>query len=345
MRERLTPWWREIAGPRAWIAVPAGALLAAALALDPALEPEDGLGTYLAYAALLPVAIFFRLGRAIDRRRRDGLEAEEALRDPSGARAASAGVVAACLALLAGLAVFAIPPLALELAAPGKPPPAMHPVRVAADGESAWSFDAGGPVQPGTHLLLAFTWERFPEGATWTPRGVPLEPGATARVPLDEAECASGRVRGGLDHAGRAAGGELIRPLARFEVPRPAYGAAPLLLAAQFLFAFPLLALVFVLARGLRVGGSLAALTATALAGLLLFDPVDPPRLGDGPADLVARGVLALRDLLPDLRGLAPIGRGYELRLRTTGLASLLPWLLLGWAPLRLCRRLLRRAP
>lgn len=344
----LRPWWREIVGRRAWVAAPIGALLAAVLALDPALAPEDGLGTYMAYTALLPIAVCFRLGSAVDRRRRDGLELEEALRARGESRVLPAGALAGVGALLAGLAIFAIPPLVLSFTIEETPAPALHPVRVSAIGETAWSFDAGGPLRPGTHLLLAFTWEREPVGAEWNSgaRAWPLEAGRMLRIPLAPEDCRHGIFVGRLNWEAHDAGGRLIRPLVRLEVPRPRLAESAPLFAMQFLFAAPLVALVFLLARGFRVGGTLAALTATALAGLMVFDPVDPPRLGDGPADWIARAVLGLRDLLPDLRGLAPIGRGFELHLGTTPIWSAqLLWLCAGMLACQIAAIRMRRAP
>ena len=116
------PWWRALAGRRAWLAVPIGALLAAVLALDPVLGPEHGFGTYLAYASLFPIALLFRLGRAVDARRADGLEMEEDLRNPRGARAPLAALAAATLALALGLLMFALPPWLLAQRAPNSPP-------------------------------------------------------------------------------------------------------------------------------------------------------------------------------------------------------------------------------
>ena len=269
----------------------------------------------------------FRLGAVVDARRRDGLELEEALRDPGGRNAPGYALLAAWSALLAGLAICALPPLALALATDRESPPALHPVHVRAAGDGAWSFDAGGPIASGSHLLLAFTWERAPvaDAALVNEEGffLRLEPGVLARSNLAEAEERSGVFTRSLNSDARTAGAALVRPLVRLEVPRPSLGSAPLLLLGQALFVTPLFALVLLLARRGRVGGPLAALTAVALAGLLAFDPFEPPRLEQGPTELLARAVLSLRNLFPDLRGLAAVGRGFELRSGTTT----------GWTP------------
>lgn len=328
------PWWHALLGRRAWLAVPIGALIAAALALDPVLGPEDGLGVYLAYVSLFPAALAFRLGAAVDARRRDGLELEETLRDPAGRRAPAAALLAAGAALAAGLAVCAMPPLLLALAREDAPPRALHPVQIAKHGADGWSFDASGALPPHTNLLLVFRWESLPEADAALRDGAgrehALRAGETIRVPLALDALRSGRVELQPNPAALNARPTLVRPLVRLEIPRPPLSAAPRLLARQWSFAAPLLALVLLLARRWRTGGSLAALAAIALGGLAAFDPLEPPRLGHGPADLLARAVLALRSALPDVRGLAATGRGFELRSGTTDTLALLLWILLG---------------
>lgn len=338
-RAALGPWWRALCGRRAWLAVPVGALVAAVLALDPVLGPEDGLGAYLAYCSLLPVALLFRLGSEVDARRRDGLELEEALRDPSGRRAPTAALFAAGAALAAGLAVCALPPLLLGLARPDPPPLALHPLQIAKHGAAGWSFDARGAVPEGARLLLVFRWEALPapDAALLDEGGQAhaLRAGETMRVPLAPAAVRAGRVVLRPNEAALAAQPTLVRPLVRLEIPRPQLSAAPRLLAHQWLFWAPLLMLVLLLAGRWRSGGALAALAAIVFGGLAAFDPLDPPQLGQGPADLLARAVLALREALPDVRGLAATGRGFELRSGTTDAVALVAWLLLGalcWA-------------
>jgi hypothetical protein len=348
-RAALGPWWRALCGRRAWLAVPVGALVAAVLALDPVLGPEDGLGAYLAYCSLLPVALLFRLGSEVDARRRDGLEFEEQLRDRSRARAPAAAALAATAALVAGLAICSLPPLLLGLAAATPSPPALHPLHIAADGAGGWNFDAGGAVPDGAALLLAFRWERLPapgagmigaDGAA-----LPMAAGELVRSPLAADEARAGRCARTLNDSALASGATLIRPLVRLAVPRPHLTAAPRLLARQALFFAPLFGLVLLLARRGGTGGALAALAALAVAGLAAFDPFEPPRLGGGPADLVARAVLAFRAGLPDVRGLAAVGRGFELRSGTTAASMTLLWWGLGGAALALTCWPRRRRP
>ncbi|MDA1260060.1 MAG: hypothetical protein O3A20_05505 [Planctomycetota bacterium] len=341
------PWWRAIIGRRAWIAVPVGALIAAVLALDPVLGPEDGFGTYLAYCSLLPLALLFRLGGAIDARRRDGLEIEEALRDPAGSLAPSAAILAAWSALAAGLAVCALPPLILSLAVEDFTTPALHPVHIKAQDTGAWTFDAGGAIPFGSALLLTFTWEQLPEAGAELHDGAgvlcPIQPGEIVRSPLRLEEARSGQFTRMVNEKARAAGAVLVRPLVRLEVPRPPLTAAPRLLGRQFMFAAPLLGLVLLLARRGRAGGALAALAAVALAGLLAFDPFEVPQLGKGPADLLARAVLALRAALPEVRGLAAVGRGFELRTGTSSPWMVTAWWLLGTLAVGFCFRWRKR--
>ncbi len=336
------PWWRALAGRRAWLAVPIGALLAAVLALDPVLGPEHGFGTYLAYASLFPIALLFRLGRAVDARRADGLEMEEDLRNPRGARAPLAALAAATLALALGLLMFALPPWLLAQRAPDSPPPAYHPVRTAAAGAGVWELDAGGAVPSATQLLLSFTWESLPiEGAALErPTGVSISllPGEMTRVPLTPEEARTGRLQFALNARATEAGATLVRHLVRLEIPQPPLVSAPRVLARQFCFAWPLLPLVLLLARRGRAGGALSAVAALTLAGLLAFDPLDPPHLGSGPVEWIARGVLAVRDFLPDLRGVAAVGHGFELRSGTTSLTALLIWWSLGVLAMFACR-------
>ncbi len=329
----VLPWLRALAGRRAWLAVPVGALLAALLALDPVLGAEEGVGSYLAYVALLPAVLLLRFGAVVDARRREGLEMEEALRDARGWRAAGAALLGALLALALGLALCALPPL-LQRAAPTSTS-ARHPVHLSsvADRQRA---TAHGAVPAGSALLLTFTWERAPradeapalEGAGG--RRVALAPGVIVRLPLTPEECRDGTAEWGMNADARAAGAALVRPLARLDVPRPPPGSLPLLLARQFLFFAPLFPLTLLLARRGRAGGVLAALSALALAGLLAFDPLEDPRLPDSPLGWIGRAGLALKDALPDLRGLAAAGHGFELRSGTTTWPALGAWLGIG---------------
>ncbi len=331
----LLPWLRAFAGRRAWIALPVGALLAALLALDPVLGPEDGLGSYLAYAALFPAVLLLRFGALLDARRRDGLELEEALRDPAGRRAPLAAVLAPAAALAAGLALCAIPPTFANLP-PGIAETARHPVRISAAGEGEFRADAGGGLPRGSTLLLAFEWERPPQEGEQPAlfatdgREVALVPGTLARWPASANEARRGVLEWGINSDARAAGVTLLRSMARIEVGRPRRGDLPRLLARQFLFFWPLFPLVLLLVRRGRSGGLLAACAALALGGLAAADPRDPPDLPSSPAGWIGRAVLELKDLLPDVRGLAAAGRGFELRSGTTSTAALAAWLGLG---------------
>lgn len=328
------PWFFAIAGRRAWLCVPIGALLAALLALDPVLGAEDGLGAYLAYVALLPAAIVLRVGAVADARRRDGFELEETLRDPRGRRAALGAVLGAWLALALGLLACALPPLLRP--APSRAQEAAHPLTWSAAAGGGLRGDARGAVPDGSTLLLTLSWERAPAAgeapALIAPDGrtVPIEPGTLARWPLTRAECRAGVAEWGMNSDARAAGVATIRPLSRLMVPMPAPASLPLLLAGQFLFAAPLCALTLLLARRARVGGLLAALSALALGGLLAFDPREPPLLPAGPLGWLGRAGLGLKDALPDLRGLAASGHGFELRAGTTSAAAILVWCAIG---------------
>jgi hypothetical protein len=331
----VRPWLRAFAGRRAWIALPVGALLAALLALDPVVGPEDGLGSYLAYAALFPAVLLLRFGALLDARRRDGLELEEALRDPTGRRAPLAAILAPSAALGVGLALCAIPPAFANLP-PGIAETARHPIRVAATGDGTFRADAGGAVPHDSVLLLTFEWER-PARANERPalvasdgREVALVPGELARWPASAAEARRGVLEWGINSDARAAGITLLRPLARIAVSHPRRGDLPLLLARLFLFFWPLFPLVLLLVRRGRSGGVLAACAALALGGLAAADPHDPPDLPSSPVGWIGRAVLELKDLLPDVRGLASAGRGFELRSGTTSAAALAAWLGLG---------------
>jgi hypothetical protein len=333
---RLTlAWLRDLAGRRAWLAAPIGALLAALLALDPVLGPEEGLGSYLAYVALLPAALLLRFGLILNARRRDGFEEEEALRDPRGARAPWAALGAVTAALGLGLTFCLLPPL-LSPAPPGAETAARHPLRLSHNQEGIWRADALGAVPPGSSLLLVFGWERLPAAGELPAiqaqdgRRVEVRPGEMARWPLSESEQAAGAVEWTLNEDARAAGADLVRALVRLEVPRPGRTALSSILLGQFLFFVPLFAIVLLLVRRGGTGGLLAALSTLALAGLLAFDPLDPPELPESPAGWIGHAVLGLRAILPDLRGLAATGQGFELRSGTTSWSATAIWLLLG---------------
>jgi len=333
---RLTLCWlRDLAGRRAWLAVPIGALLAALLALDPVLGPEEGIGSYLAYAALLPAALLLRFGLVLNARRRDGFGEEERLRDPRGARAPWAALAAAAGALLIGLTICLVPPLLAPEPEVG-PGAARHPVHLRAADSGWWRADARGAAPAGSALLMVFEWERLP-AAGETPvleardgRTLTLVPGETARWELSESERRAGAIEWRANEDARAAGAAAVRALTRLEVPRPSRADLPGLLLGQFLFYLPLFPLVLLLARRGGAGGLLAALAALALAGLLAFDPRDPPILPNSPAGWIGHAVLGLKALLPDLRGLAAAGQGFELRAGTTSPVAAGAWLLIG---------------
>ncbi len=328
-------WLRDLAGRRAWLAVPIGALLAALLALDPVLGPEEGIGSYLAYAALLPAALLLRFGLVLNARRRDGFTDEERLRDPRGARAPWAALAAAGIALFLGLTICLLPPLLAPQ--PAEPPiAARHALLLSADDSGWWRADALGAVPAGSALLLVHEWERLPAAAERPAleardgRTLTIVPGETARWELSDEEVAAGVIAWRANEDAHAAGAATVRALARLEVPRPDRAGLPALLFGQFLFYLPLFPLVLLLARRGGAGGLLAALAALALAGLLAFDPRDPPQLPDSPAGWIGHAVLGLKAVLPDLRGLAAAGQGFELRAGTTTPWAAGVWLLLG---------------
>lgn len=330
-------WLRDLAGERAWLVAPIGALLAALLALDPVLGPEEGMGSYLSYVALLPSALLLRFGLVLNARRRDGFVDEELLRDPRGIRAPWAALTAVALALGLGLTICLVPPL-LSPAPPGAESAARHPLQVGQNSDGSWRANARGAVPADSRLLLVFGWDRLPAPGEQPAlraadgRMLTLVPGEMIGLPLSETEQETGSVAWSVNEDARAAGVSLVRALVRLEVPRPARSDLGRLLLGQFLFFLPLFPLVLLLTRRGGAGGLLAALAALALAGLLAFDPRDPPELPGSPAGWIGHAVLGLKALLPDLRGLAASGQGFELRSGTTTFTATGVWLLLGAA-------------
>ena len=343
-------WCRDLARPLTAGGFALGLAVAAVLAFQPVLGPEDPAGAFLAHVQLLAGVLVLLCGRVLAARRRAGMDLEERLRDPRGRRAPLAAFLGASLALAGLLAAAA--GVALAFGPHRPPPPARFPVAVHGLDGGGWGFDFGGRVPASADLLLTLAWDEAPPeaGAAFVadPGGtrVVARPGELLRVPVGPAAAAAGRLELRPAEGGSFGGSrpELLRTLARLQVARAdAFGLA-VALGRLFLFLAPLLAMLLALERRGDVDGPLAALAVLALAGLLAADPGPAPMaVPRGPGGLLVRAVLGLRAVLPDVGGLAAAGRDAALRAGTTPIGSVLAWWALGVLALWLAARPRRR--
>ena len=329
-----------------------GLLIAAAWVFAAALFAWDAaigvllLGPYLAFVAVLPMLLLWRLGRLRRARRSEGWTTEERLRDPRGLRAPLAEAAATAL-LLAGALILALLPPLLPAFRTVDGDASLQPARVVLEEDGAWRLDYAAPLPDSAMLLLTIGFERAPVSghvAVVDTHGNSRDAvvGEVLRFPLhaDDARGGSATLRL-LDPAAAAEiGARPIAALARVAVPRPGVDALPRLLGGLLLWFLPLIGLLLALERFARIDGGLAAIASLllgALAATRLEDGVPPQA---GPLAGLAQAVLALRAALPDVSGLYAVGHRYELRVGTVEPLAVLLWLMLGALALALaCRR------
>ncbi len=327
LRELLGRW----GGPAAiaWI------LLAAGAAADAALG-SGSLGEYLALVSALPAALVFRVAWLAERRRREGWDMEERLRDPGGWRLPSAelGAVGLLAALLLALAWLpALTPGLQPAKDQGSSARAIE-LRLSPD---EWRLQLPAPCPPEGRIEILLEWlEPPPPDLVLTSargRVEPLEAGRLLHWQLDEQEASEDELV-----LLRLPGARLNPEWLRLVVPRPGLGATPWLLLGQLLFSLPLFALALLLGRaGVRAG--LAGLGALGFGGLAAWTPPAAPTLDSSPAGWLARALVAVADLLPPVEGLLATGPDAGFRYGQSPLWAVALWLLLGALALFLTRR------
>lgn len=327
VRETLGRW----GGPAAlgWLLFAAGAAADATLG-------SGSLGHYLALVAVLPLLLVFRLAAVAERRRRAGWDLEERLRDPRGWRGPSAELGAGLVLLGAVLLLAWAPTLAPGLRPARDQGVASRPLEVrTAPGE--WRIALSRPCPPASRIVLLIDWQEAPAGAATlrSSRGrtLAVEPGVLARWDVDAAE----RMEGELVLL-PPPGLHLATDWLRLETLRPGLDAVPGLLACQFLFFAPLLAIALALGRrGARAG--LAGAGALGFATLATWRPPAELELGGSPLAAVVRALAWLAERLPKVDGLLATGTDFEQRAGTATLGAVVGWWACGVVAFLLARR------
>ena len=269
-------------------------------------------GDFLAWLALGPLFLLFRIAGLAQKRVREGWQLEEQLRNPSGLRlpiaewAAGSLFLASTLVLGAGILRVG---LTDELTGSMRP----HPLYISSSGDP-WVLKARQAKLPdGTELRVLIQWEAWPEDPG------PYTPGEEFSRPLTETERQSGIVS--LDLPSGA------HPVPRFShvwVPLPSLTEQANLALWQWFFWAPLLAWALALVRhGVRP--ALAACGPLSIAGIGLWRPPLFEITREASENFLVQLMFALHRLVPDLRGLLAIGPGFELRV---GLTTPLGWTL-----------------
>ncbi|MBL7008258.1 MAG: hypothetical protein ISR76_04620 [Planctomycetes bacterium] len=339
MRRLLWGAIRELAGRWGLPAALVWILLAAGAAADATLG-TGSLGEYLALVCAIPVALLFRIAWLAERRRLEGWDLEERLRDPGGWRlpVAELGAVVLLAAALLGLAW-------LPTLAPGlRPAPdqghSFRSVRVDSRPDE-WRIRLPSPCPGDGRLEILLEWQEPPARelalVSSLGRSEPIEAGSMTTWTLDRAEAAAGELV-----LVRLPGARLNQEWLRLVLPRPGLEAAPWLLLGQLLFFAPLFALALLLARS-RVRAGLAALGSLGFGGLAAWLPPEDPELGSSPVGWVAGALVEAADWLPPVEGLLATGPDFELRYGQAPLWGTALWLLLGAAALVLARRRILR--
>ncbi|MCP4769975.1 MAG: hypothetical protein GY879_01030 [Planctomycetes bacterium] len=301
---------------------------------------DANIGPYLAYVSLWPIALLFRCGWLMQKRRAEGWPLEERLRDPRGYRAPLAEFLALLLLMIGGLLLAG-----LAVLVPGVQSPtggaSLFPVSLQNSADGGWEFDLGGQVPDGGQMLLTLDWSQIdpPQQALAIRNAEGAEVLATAgeilRWPLQKEEAESGKVQL-FAPAGTKL--RLFRPLVRLEVPQPGGSDLWLLLLRQTLFFLPLMAILLALARFGQVRASLAAWAVFFFGSLAAYHP--PTRLGDAGLGWLAKVFLLLKHSLPNVEGLISSGYRFERYSGTTSTGALVVWLAVGVLALLLaCKR------
>jgi hypothetical protein len=304
------------------------------------------LGPYLAFIAVLPMLLLWRLGRLRHARRAQGWSTEERLRDPRGLRAPLAEAAATAL-LLGGAVTLALLPPLLPAFRTVDGDASLQPARVVVEEDGAWRLDYPAPLPDSATLLLTIGFERTPTDgriavADSHGRSQDAVAGEVLRFPLhpDDTRDGSATLRPVDPAAASETGARPIAALARVAVPRPGVEVLPRLLGGLLLWFLPLIGMLLALERFGRVDGGLAAVAALLLGALAATRLEDGVPLQAGPLSGLAQAVLALRAALPDVSGLYAVGHRYELRAGTVEPTAVLLWLALGAVALALaCRR------
>ena len=321
---------RELAGLWPTTFAIAWILLAALLSSETGLG-SGSLGEYLALAELVPVVLLFRSAALVERRRSEGWDLEEGLRNPGGWRLPAAELGGAALLLAGVWTLTALPPHAPRLALGTDAGLSRHPARVAEDAPGIWRARFPAPAPTGSVLELVASWESAQGDEALLGAGdgrtITLAPGLPARWELSAEEARSGVVELRLEGA---AGVVAIEGLSRLAVPRPGRSALPGLVGGLFLFHLTLFSLALFSVRVLRVRSSLAALAALGVGALSLWPRALPVPATGSPTEWLARLGGRIAALLPPVGGLHAVGVNYELRYDTTSAGAVALWLLLG---------------
>ncbi|RMH05224.1 MAG: hypothetical protein D6702_00800 [Planctomycetota bacterium] len=302
-------------------------LLLAAIAASEATLGTGSLGDYLGLVAVLPAALVLRAGWLGERRRREGWEDEERLRDPGGWRTPMADLAAVTLAGTLALAAAGLLLLAPALR-PGVDPGESSFALAVGVQPDEWRLHLPRPCPPAARVEFILEWEQAPaESAEIVSAGGrrrPATPGLPVVWPLDPEEARNGELV-----LLRPPGAVLDPEWVRLVVPRPGADRAPLLLAGLGCFFLPLWAAALFLARrGVR--GLLAGFGALGLGALAAWQPSAAAPPGSSPLALLARGLLAAASWLPPVEGLAAVGPTCELRAGTTPFWAVSVWLGIG---------------
>ncbi len=321
---------RDCMPRRWWFGFFAGLLLATVLSFDTNLGAHS-LGSYLAYVSVFPLVLLFRCGWVLQQRTSQGWPHQEKLRDSRGYKAPLVEFFGLSTLLLIIYVCASIP----CWWNPYPSPPASagyYPVTIHFGANDYWLFDLHSPVPASSTLLLTLDWSQVqnPEQDVWIqdPNGRKLQaiPGELLRWPLSPAEAKEGKM---ALHSLPKVGVELRRPLTRLEIPRPGMQQGPHLLLLQFLFFWPLFAMLLAWHRRGKLSGTLSAWTCFALGSLAAM-PMQATDLDSGPLALLARAVLLLKLALPPVEGLLAAGARMERLAFTSAATSISGWLVLG---------------
>lgn len=321
-----------------WILL-AGVFTASQVSFDTTLG-DANIGPYLAYVSLWPIALLFRCGWLLQKRRAEGWPLEERLRDPQGYRAPLAEFLAMLCLTLGGLMLAC-----LALLLPGVQSPAggssLFPATMQTGSEGSWEFNLNGKVPSDSSLVLTLDWSQTDGQQTSAPihnaqgAEVLATAGELLYWPLQTEEALLGTVSllPPVDSKLR-----LFKPLIRLEVPQPGGNQLWVLLLRQLWFFLPLMALLLALARFGQVRASLAAWAVFFFGSLAAYHP--PARLGDAGLGWLAKTFLLLKQSLPNVEGLISSGYRFERFAGTTSNGALIAWLALGVLALLLaCKR------
>jgi hypothetical protein len=330
---------RELLGRWGLWVLLTGIFIASQVSFDTTLG-DANIGPYTAYVSLWAIALLFRCGWLLQKRRTEGWPLEERLRDPRGYRAP----LAEFLAML-GLTLIGLILACLALLLPGVESPvggaSLFPATMQNSSDGSWQFDLNGTVPANSSLILTLDWSQTDgsQKALSIRNDQGVEVVATAgellRWPLQDEEASLGKVSLVAPADSKL---RLFRPLIRLEIPRPGGSDLWILLGRQLLFFLPLMAILLALARFGQVRASLAAWAVFFFGSLVAYHP--PARLGDAGLGWLAKIFLLLKQSLPNVEGLIASGYRFERLAGTTTNGAIIGWLAIGVLALLLaCKR------